>query len=89
MAEMGRYCKAYSLREIRNFPSWEMLLTTQGAEAARRLNDDAKVYLQDNLTVTQGVFKDENILFDAVTSEWNEFCLVKLGFAIPANTTRG
>jgi hypothetical protein len=39
--------------------------------------------LQENYVVTDGIFKDENIIFDDVTDEWKEFCTKELEFEIP------
>jgi hypothetical protein len=33
--------------------------------------------------VTEGVFDDEQIIFDAVTPEWTAFCSAALGFSPP------
>jgi len=41
------------------------------------------LYLQENYVVTDGIFKDENIIFDNITSEWKEFCHKTLAFEIP------
>jgi len=30
--------------------------------------------MQENYVVTDGIFKDENIIFDNVTPEWKDFC---------------
>ncbi|NMG11729.1 hypothetical protein DP117_34725, partial [Brasilonema sp. UFV-L1] len=44
---------------------------------------DDFLYLQENYVVTDGIFKDENIIFDNVTPEWKEFCDKTLAFEIP------
>jgi len=44
------------------------------------LTDADYVYLQGNFTVTDGIFIDENVIFDAVTPEWIEFCRSVLGY---------
>jgi hypothetical protein len=38
------------------------------------------VYVQRNFTVTDGLFIDENIIFDDVTPAWIEFCRDVLGY---------
>ena len=38
------------------------------------MTDSDYVYLQRNFTVTDGIFVDENIIFDDVTPEWIDFC---------------
>lgn len=93
MATMGKYCKAYSLRKLREFSQWterienvrEEKKQVEGKEVEinRVLTDDDFLYLQDNYVVTDGIFKDENIIFDNVTPEWKDFCTTKLLFEIP------
>jgi len=87
---MGKYCKAYHLRDMRKFRKW-----TENAENARKekrevggneveearsLPDDSIVYLQENYVVTDDVYKEENILFDEVTPKWEKFCIKELNF---------
>lgn len=93
---MGVYCKAYQLSELRSYPKW-----SENAEAARHvpspdgsgnaprpLADSDIVYVQENYVVTDGIFKDENVLFDAVDAEWIAFCEERLMFAIPEDVIR-
>ena len=91
MKKMGLYCKAYHLGSLRAYPAW-----SEKAENARKtdadgddlshprvLSDDSIVYLQENFVVTDDIFNEENILFDAVTPEWINYCKQVLGYAIP------
>lgn len=91
MTTMGKYCKAYSLEKLRRFSGW-----TEKAENARKeevegketesprvLTDNDHLYLQENYVVTDGIFKDENIIFDKVTPEWIEYCHEVLKFEVP------
>ena len=92
MATMGKYCKAYPLKQLREFSQWtERSENTRiekndidGTEVAvnRRLADDDFLYLQENYVVTDGIFLDENIIFDDVTPEWKDFCDSALKFKI-------
>lgn len=43
-------------------------------EAPRELTEADYVYLHADFTVTDGIFIDENIIFNDVTPEWIEFC---------------
>lgn len=52
-------------------------------ELNRELTDDDFLYLQENYIVTDGIYKDENIIFDTVTPEWKDFCDRILEFEIP------
>ncbi|MUG96474.1 hypothetical protein F7734_30675 [Scytonema sp. UIC 10036] len=93
MATMGKYCKAYSLKKLREFSQWteraentrkeKQLVDGKEVEERRLLTDDDFLYLQENYVVTDGIFKDENIIFDNVTPEWKEFCHKTLAFEIP------
>ena len=94
MAEMERYCKAYLAAKFREYSGWKEDLGAlrketeiqdgQEVEIPRtELGDDDILYLQENYVVTDGVFKDENVIFDTVTSEWKTFCTDVLEFEIP------
>ena len=84
MSILGKYCRAYQLQRFRQFPGWterpenartiRREVNGETVEEARKLNDADYVYLQRNFTVTDGIFIDENIIFNAVTVEWIEYC---------------
>jgi hypothetical protein len=92
MTILGKYCKAYPLYQLRQFPGWSeipagarMIRKEVGGEIVeepRTLTDEDYVYVQRNLTVTDSIFIDENIIFDDVTPEWIEFCRSVLGLKI-------
>ncbi len=93
MAEMGKYCKAYLAKQFREYPSWsekaenvrkeKKEVEGKEVEVDRVLDDDSILYLQENYVVTDGIFKDQNIIFDNVTDEWKEYCHSNLAFEIP------
>jgi hypothetical protein len=93
MSTMGKYCKAYHLKSLRAFDGWSEKAenarreteTVDGkeVEAVRELTDDAIVYVQEDHVVTDGIFMDENVLFDDVTPEWVAYCQEELAFEIP------
>jgi hypothetical protein len=93
MATMGKYCKAYPLKKLRQFRQWiensentrkeKQEIDGKEIEVQRILTDDDFLYLQENYVVTDGIFKDDNIIFDNVTPEWKEFCHKILTFEIP------
>lgn len=71
---------------FRQFSGW-----TESSDNARQENgsprqftDSDFLYLQENFVVTDGVFLDENVIFDKVTPEWVEFCKNILKFEIPS-----
>lgn len=39
--------------------------------------------MQENLIVTDSIYIDEHVIFDAVTPAWEEFCKNELQFEIP------
>lgn len=93
MAEMGRYCKAYLASDLKKYPGWDPNLENlrqpeserPGEEPEERaeLEDDDIVYLQENLVVTDGIFRDENVLFEDDSEEWKSFCEETLEFEVP------
>jgi hypothetical protein len=93
MAEMGKYCKAYLAKDLRQYPGWsenkanvrkeKKEVDGKEVEVERELNDDSILYLQENYVVTDGIFKDENIIFDNVTDDWKQFAHSTLNFEIP------
>jgi hypothetical protein len=94
MATMGKYCKAYSIKKLREFSGWtekaenarkDKQKGTDGKEVeiTRALTENDYLYLQENHVVTDGIFKDENVIFDNVTPEWIEYCQQTLKFEIP------
>ena len=95
MSSLGRYCKAYPITRLREFPAWSENLQNlrtskeqvEGTEreVKRELTASDFFYLQENFTVTDGIFIDENIIFDKVTPEWIEFCKNTLKFDVPVN----
>jgi hypothetical protein len=93
MSKMGSYCKAYPIERLRSFGGWsENARNTRKesrdvdgreVEVNRVLNEGDYLFLQENYNVTDGVFIDENIIFNEVTEEWKEFCNGALKFEIP------
>lgn len=90
---MGAYCKAYYLKDMRKFSGWDeneenardekKEVDGEEIKEKRKLTDDSIVYLQENYVVTDDVYKEENILFGAVTPDWEEYCKNELNFEIP------
>ncbi len=93
MAEMGRYCKAYLASDLKTYPGWDPNLENlrqpeaekpgEEPEERKELQDDDIVYLQEDLVVTDGIFKDENVLFEDASEAWKTFCEETLEFEIP------
>lgn len=89
MAIMGRYCKAYLVEQFRQYPNWSERSeegekgTKEGEESPGKTADAKYLFLHESLVVTDGVFIDENIVFDSITPEWEEFCRNQLIFKVP------
>lgn len=98
MANMGRYCKAYPVKKFRGFGEWtENLenLRTERKDADQHpdqrnlsLSDDDYLFLQETFVVTDGIFLDENIIFDSVTPGWKHFCRETLKFELPEHLSK-
>ena len=84
MPIIGKYCRSYPLSQLRQFPGWSEKsenarktrreIDGEIVEAVRELTDADYLYLHGDFTVTDGIFIDENVIFDKVTPEWVEFC---------------
>jgi len=94
MPKMGSYCKAYPVARFREFGNWSEkvppLVVPSGTAKEGESSGEAVgyFYLQENFTVTAGIFLDENVTFDQVTPEWTEFCESKLEFQVPDFSAR-
>ena len=91
MTILGKYSKAFPLFQLRQFPGWvekaenartiRREVNGETIEEPRKLNDADYVYVHRNFTVTDGIFIDENVIFDDVTPEWIEYCHRVLGLS--------
>lgn len=86
-SETRPYCKAYYLRDLRRFAAWSESRTNwkSGADdaPAPAFSDDDVVFLHQDLTVTQSMFHNENVIMGTVTPQWRAFCTTELGFKVP------
>jgi len=76
---MRKYCKAYHLKDLRQFGGWAEKHEEEGSE----LTDDSIVYLWDDFTVVKSPVQSKGVLFDEITPEWQDFCKTILKFEIP------
>jgi hypothetical protein len=93
MGKMGNYCKAYPVERFREFSGWSENVENwrkekkevdgKEVEVTREPRENDFYYLQENYVVTDGIFIDENIIFDSVTDEWKDFCVNTLKFEPP------
>ena len=94
MSETMPYCKAYLVKDLRAYPGWKeevgaLIRETEevGHETREiprdKLEDEDILYLHDNFVVTDGIFRDEHVVFAEVTDEWKSFCHEQLAFEVP------
>jgi hypothetical protein len=88
MPMMGRYCKAYLIKDLAQYPRWNpdfasLKQKEDGLENRTTLADDDCLFLQESLVVTDGIFVDQNIIFRDETPAWRAYCEQVLKFAVP------
>lgn len=93
MPKIGNYCKAYPVERFREFSEWtenlqnlrkeKQLVDGKEVPVTRQLEEEDFFYLQEDFTVTDGIFLEENVIFDKVTPEWIDFCKNTLEFEVP------
>src|SRR5947199_9437394 len=74
-----KYCKAYYLKDLRQFSDW----TEKREENESELTDEDVVYLWDDFVVVRSPVLPGGVLFDQVTPRWQESCQTTLGFESP------
>src|SRR5579872_4239526 len=74
-----KYCKAYYLKDLRQFDGW----TEKHEENESELTDEDVVYLWDDFIVVRSPVLPGGVIFDEVTPQWQEFCQITLHFEIP------
>ena len=99
MSTIGKYCKSFPLERFRKFPGWTENLKNarktkqeidgEIVEVERELSDADYLYLQENYTVTDSIFIDENVIFNDVTTAWIDYCKNVLGVKFPTDKDRG
>ena len=86
------YCKAYYLKDLRAFSGWkEQKINWEDGryddpdegQPKSRLDDEDVVFLHPDYTVTELVWRNENVLFNDVTEAWKTFCHEQLKFRVP------
>ena len=95
-AEHRSYCRAYLIDQLRSFPGWSEPTTAAAAAAAAPdaaasvhlppATDDKFVFIHRDFTVTRSIWMGEDVVFNAVTPEWQRFCTEVLDFC-PSNTS--
>jgi len=80
-----KYCKAYHVKDFRQFAGWSesRINWKKSADEAEEFGDDDVVFLHEDYTVTLSIWSNENVIFNNVTPEWQDFCNTSLGFKVP------
>jgi uncharacterized protein len=82
-----KYCKAYHMSDFRQFAGWsESRINwkkTANESDDKQLGDDDVVFLHEDYTVTLSIWSNENVIYNDVTPEWQDFCNTVLGFKVP------
>jgi hypothetical protein len=73
MPTMGKYCKAFPVKRVQEWPEWNN-------KVKQSPNSAGHVFIHENYTVTGGIFLDQDIFLSDATPEWKEFCNTVLGF---------
>lgn len=91
----AQYCRAYSLKELREFSGWsengfkprdKNEITDNAAGEHQRLSDSDVVFLHQDLSVTASMWYGENIIFNQATPAWTKFTSSHLKFCAPEIT---
>jgi hypothetical protein len=82
---LRQYCKAYYLKDLRHYPAWSesRISWKDKSEGDDDFNDDKVVFIHQDLTVTESVWHNENVIFNNVDLGWEEFCTNSLDFKVP------
>ena len=80
-----KYCKAYHVKDFRQFAGWSesRINWKKGADDAAQFGEDDVVFLHEDYTVTLLIWANENVIFNNVTPEWQDFCNTVLEFKVP------
>lgn len=86
-----QYCKAYYLKDLRAFPGWsESRINWTESDDARdeksgdgEFTDESVVFIHQDHMVTESMWHNENVIYNDITPEWEEFCATKLDFKVP------
>jgi hypothetical protein len=88
------YCKAYYLKDLRQFPGWPKNQQASGqqesgngagasgANGEAAVEEDEVAFLHSDLTVTRSMWHSTDVIFDQVTPEWERFCRDVLNFKV-------
>jgi hypothetical protein len=83
-----QYCKAFHLADLRQYPAWREAQINwkkkdpdQGGKPS--FAADSIVFIHQDLTVTESMWHNENVIFNKVDPDWEAFCASTLKFRVP------
>ena len=90
-ASERKYCRAYHIRDFRQYPGWTENKVDWKAEipgdafgdGSQELSEDDIAFLHQDYTVTKSIGSDENVIFNPVDQQWKDFCSTVLNFKVP------
>lgn len=90
LSPLRPYCKAYRLESLRNYSSWSESRINwkqedypDEAPNGPHFPDEKVVFIHEDFTVTESMWRNENVIFDKVDATWKEFCAKTLAFRVP------
>jgi ankyrin repeat protein len=88
-----KYCKAYYLRDLKNYSewnesriNWKKKVNDNGdgnGHPNDSFPDDKVVFIHQDFTVTESAWHNENVIFNQTNTGWKEFCATTLKFKVP------
>lgn len=76
---MPKYCKAYKVKQVREFSGWSEKPKPDG----KTLSDDDLCFIWENLNVTESCFDETTVLLESSVPGWPDFCKDTLAFKVP------
>lgn len=81
---MAACCKAYKMKDVFQTDDWRDKLHDAWIETS----DTDICYIWNDFTVSKSFLKGEDVLFDSITPQWQEFCLLSLKLVQSDNSYR-
>jgi hypothetical protein len=86
-----QYCRAYHLQDLRRYPAWtESRINWKkkrdngnGANPEEPFSDQKVVFIHQDLSVTESVWHNEDVIFNQIDPAWADFCASTLEFKVP------
>ena len=82
MSVIGWYCKAYEQSSFETYSGWAAAKSKYEA-AHGPIPDSEVLFLHEDLALTVGAVREENVVVDEITDGWREFCYGELDFSVP------